>query len=175
MFSDVTERRVDFTHKALELGEGRESRVIPHVTPQACDGRLRHQRADVVGNQAFDRRAGLRGEHHADQTTHRRADPAHPIDGQMRQQRRHVGAIGGISVVFLDHQPVTATTTGDVGADNAKIARQGACQRVEVAPVARQTMHADNHLGIVLRAPIRVVDSMESVWPEGEITAFTHG
>ena len=66
------------------------------------------------------------------------------------------------------------TPSGDVGAKDPKMARQGFCQRVEIPPVAGQAVHAQHDAVIIVVAPFVVVNPVKSGWAEAEKTVLSH-
>src|SRR3546814_15937692 len=64
-------------------------------------------------------------------------------------------------VLFLHRQPVALAAADDVGADDPVRVAQRLGQFVEVAAVARQAVHADEHARIARIAPFGVRDKME--------------
>ena len=158
------ERRADHTHVSLGLLDGRR-------TPACCRRRRRCAASDArltTGPASFstrrcDRAARLRGERHADQPAHRGADPAHRLDVEARDQRHHVGDVLRHAVEHRVGEPVGVAAAGDVGADHAKAAAQRARQVVEVAPVARQAVHADHHVAVARVAPLQVGHAVQAL------------
>ena len=73
---DVPEGCQDLAQVALGIVEGIEgSRHVGHVLADPVEAAWRHDRADVVDDQAFDRSAGKARQHDADQAAEGGADP----------------------------------------------------------------------------------------------------
>ena len=121
-----------------------------------CEGGQADHRPGVVQHQARDRRARLRGERHADQAAHRGAEPAHRLDVEAGDQRHHVGDVLRHGVELGVGEAVGVAAPGDVGADHAPAAAQRARQVVEIAAVARQAVHAHQHVAVARVAPLEV-------------------
>jgi hypothetical protein len=78
----------------------------------------------------------------------------------LRQQRQHVGGIDRNLVAQRVFQPVALATTDDVRTDHTQrlfgTHTQGLGQRVEVTPLARQTVHANHHMRGLGAAPLPI-------------------
>ena len=110
--------------------------------------RLRVQRrADIVQHQATDQALAAavahRADDHADQAAHRGADPVHRPRRQAAQQGHQIGRIGRQAVAGRIGQAVRATAADHVRADHAVRGLQRAGQRVEIASLPGQAVHAD--------------------------------
>ena len=127
--------------------------------------------ADVIDRQTFDRRLRHRGQDHADNATHGRADPIHFGHTQTRDQGVHVGVILQIIVaVFRDM--VAVASADNVRTNNAIVGAQFRRKVVKVAGISGQSMHAEKsflmlELGHV--TPFEVVDPVEAVKPEAQM------
>ena len=77
---------------------------------------------------------------------------------QLRQQRQHVGRVGGNLVALRVLQPVASAAArphpGTPPALPPRALAQGLRQHIEIAPLARQAMHANHHMAGVWRRPI---------------------
>ena len=139
---------------------------------QAQVGADAHQRfrfdrwADVVEHQAAHGRSGQRRHAQTDQTAHRGADPVERLCVDARQQRHHVGHVLRRLVAGRVGQPVRLSAPGHVGADHAVFALHRLRQGVEVAALARQAMHAQQHARIGRIAPLPVGHTMQAVLVE---------
>ena len=123
-------------------------------------------RPDIVEHQAADRRALLRGEQHAHEAAHRSADPVEPARIQARQQRHHVGQVGGDLVAVRIGQAVRPAAPDHVGADHAIGVAQRAGQGVEIAPLAREAVHAHQHARVRWVAPLPVRHAVQAAGVE---------
>ncbi|OIQ85360.1 hypothetical protein GALL_327870 [mine drainage metagenome] len=139
-----------------------EARRLADVAGDACQPGRRDRRAYVVEDQRLHRRIAHAGQRDADQPAHRRADPGHASCAQPRQQRDHVADILWQLVVLRLLQPVGAAAADDVGADDAPASLQRLGEAVEVAPLARQSVHAYDDVGVGLVAPLPVRHAVQA-------------
>jgi hypothetical protein len=142
------------------VGGGIERRPLRCTADIAADARYCPRldgRADVVDDEAAQRRVFQRGNTEADQAAHRRADPIDGCRVQARQQRHHVGHVLRDAVVHRVSEPPRSAAANDVGADHAVLSAQRARQRVEVTALARQAVHADQQarVGGITPLPVR--------------------
>ncbi len=83
----------------------------------------------------------------------------HRLRVEAREQRHHVGDVGGQHVALRIGETVRLAAADDVGADDTPAVAHRARERVEVAPLARQPVHADEDAGgVAVRAlplPVR--------------------
>ena len=138
------------------LLQGFEPGGKPEVLADALDRQPLDHRAHVVEHQAAhrhgQRQPRLADDAHADQPAHAGAHPVERGDGrllvQLRQQGQHVGAVLGDLVAHGVGQPVALAAAHHVGADDAGVLAQFTGQHVEIAPLARQAVHADDHVRV---------------------------
>ena len=84
----------------------------------------------------------------------------HPRTISLRRRsgaRQHAAAsrlVGGEGVVGLVLQPVALAATDDVHADHAAVGVERIGEGIEIAAVARQAVHADDHVRIGCVAPL---------------------
>jgi len=169
-----TERRRHLSNVALQriqIGEGRR------LTDVLCDPlqrRFRNERADIVQHEAANRRMRLGGEHHADQSAHGRSNPVDLLGARACNQRGQIGHIQRIAVVVLVREPIALSAPDHVRTQHASLCRERLRQKIEVAPVAREAVHADYDARLVGVAPLRVGDSMEPVRAQAMQMARSH-
>ena len=113
-------------------------------------------------HQPGDRRFRLRRHHHAQQSSHRGADPCDAIRAGVSKQGGQRGQIGRESVIVRIAQPFAVAASRHIRTDDAMTIRNRRGQRVEIASVARQAMNADDHARIFRIAPVSVDDSVKS-------------
>jgi len=111
---------------------------------------------------------GLRGQQHADQPAHGRADPIHLVGPTAGEQRVHIGQILRIAVIRLMAQPVAATAPDHVGANDPIGVFQGGGQIVEIPPGTGQAVNADQDVVVGELALFGVMDTMETVGTESQ-------
>ena len=117
---------------------------------------------DVVDHQAADRRVRNAGERHAHQAAEGGPDPIEALGVDAGGEHGQVEVVLKKVIVARVCQPVAAAAADEVGADDTTVLRKHTGERVEVAAVARQAMHAEgNRSGRF--APIAVGDAMVAV------------
>lgn len=147
-------------------------------------GLPRYEGSHIVEHQAANRRTGPRGQHHADQSPHRGADPVDEwrpaftrqlldeaadrprLDRPRRErdQGRRIGEIEREAVVLFVYQPLAGPAPDHINRNDAAILGELRGEHVEVAAVARQPMHADDGMVLAGVATFVVGDAMESMW-----------
>ena len=146
----------------------------PHIGPDTLQRNRGHHRPDIVEHHSRYRRTGLARQQHSDQAAHRGADPMHLFNIEACDQRRHVGHIGGKSVSRLVTQPFAATAAHDVRANDPVAITHRTREIVEITAVARQAVHAHQHLRILRVAPFRVGHAVKTAGAEARETSLTH-
>src|SRR5471032_791121 len=94
--------------------------------------------------------------------------------GDARDQGRRITKVGGKTVTRLVGEPVAVPATDDIHADHAVVCFQRGGETVEVAAVARQTVHAEYDVRIARIAPLCVGNAMETVRAETEEALLRH-
>ena len=74
-----------------------------------------------------------------------------------------MGGLIGLGLAALPESPIRRLVLNDVGTDDAVLAGHRAGQRVEVAPLAREAVHAHEHLGVRGVAPLPVRHAMQAL------------
>ena len=127
------------------------------IAGDAGDARRIDRGADVVEHQPRDRRLRQGREQHADQAAHRRTQPAHRGHVEPRKQSHHVGDVARHLIPGRIGQSIGFAAAEHIGADDTKLALHCLGQRVEIAPLPRQAMGADDDAarGRVAPFPVR--------------------
>ena len=158
----------DVVGRLVDIGEAqRPAKVV--ADPRQRGGI--DPRPDVVEHQAADRRTGLAGEIHPDQTAHRGADPVDLVCAEAPDQRHHVGRVLRHLIKIRIPQPVATAPADDVGTDDTPARSERLRQKIEVAPDAGQAVDADQDVGIVRVTPLGVCHQMKP----GRAEAFDGG
>jgi hypothetical protein len=152
-----------------------EAAALAHIGTDALHrGRL-DRRAHVIGDEAANRPCErqflVAREHEADQPAHAGADVVEHVDGllavQPGQQRHHVGRVHGHLIEVRIAQPVAAPAPDHVGAHHAHVAagarHDGLGQRIEIAPLPGQAVHADHDMRAACVAPLPIGHAMAAL------------
>ena len=165
----------DQSNVLLGIVEGIELRCAADVVADPLQRSDGDHRPDIVEHQTRDRRILLAGDPHPDQPPQRRAEPVHCLDIEPGKQHQHVRHVLLDNVAGRVTQPVAAPTPDDVGAQHAIIGGQHARQIVEVTPVARQPVHANEDVRIVALTPFRIRHAMQTRRRSAAYLAFGEG
>ena len=94
--------------------------------------------------------------------------------GDARDQRSGVAEVGGKAVARFVGEPVAVAAADDVHADHAVMRFQFLGERVEIAAVARQAVHAEHDVRVARVAPVGVRDAVKAVRAEAEKALLRH-
>ena len=91
------------------------------------------------------------------QPAQRSPQPIHLTNSQTREKHGHVVEVDGVAVIGLVLQPVAQAAAGEVRTYYLVDIQKCLSKRIEIPPVAGETMDADEHPLIVRVAPLGVV------------------
>ncbi len=162
LVAQIAERGIDLAHIFFDLIDRVESRILTHISADTLERDKRDERPGIVDDEAPDRRIRFRRQQHAYGAAHRRADPIDLFAAGARDKRHHVGKILREVVIGGTGEPVAAAAAGDVGTKDLPVDLKRARKIIEIAPVAREAMHADDRRLRRRAAPFGIGDAIKA-------------
>ena len=157
----------------FECLERIESRIESHVRRDSRQGLPFDDRTDIVDDQLRHGRFRLRRHHHPEQPAHRRPHPCHAIGAGVREHCSQRCQISRKAIIAGIAQPFAVAAAGHVGTKHAEAPGKALREKVKIAAVAGESVHADDHARIIRSAPLAIDDAMESVSAEAPEAIFT--
>ena len=119
----------------------------PDIRADPRDRRRRNKRPDIVQHHALDRAPRRRRRDHPANPPQRRAHPMHrPIDEREQMRQRH--HIMRRLIQRRVRQPRRLPTPRQIRTNQIELVRQRRRQRIEIPPVARQPVHANDRMRV---------------------------
>ena len=174
LVAQIAERGIDLAHIFFDLIDRVESRILTHISADTLERDKRNERPNIVDDEAPDRCIRLRRQQHADDAAHRRADPIDLFAAGARNKRRHVGKILRVVVIDGTGEPVAAAAAGDVGTEDLPVSLKRARKIIEIAPVSREAMRADDRRLRGRTAPFGIGDAMKAAEASTVKLSFLH-
>jgi hypothetical protein len=152
LFSKATERPQDIPEISFHgLEIWKNLRSIANVVANPENGVYRQIGTDVIDYEPLNRGVGEAGHEDSDHAAQRRSNPTHVSHMQFRQQNRHVDNVLIEVVVGAVDELTAQAAPHNVGADDS-VAFTGKTpsQKVEIAALSSQAVHADDDASITL-------------------------